>query len=142
MRILVLGCFDLTHAGHFDHFKRARQQGDELHVGVAHDSLVRAFKGPGRPIFLLPDRCAIIQACRYVTSVKVYGNRNSGRDTNEADMKALVEEVQPHIFCEGQDSAVRGGVLPGYLEELGVKRVVFPTPLTKDTNGILYTENT
>jgi cytidyltransferase-like protein len=117
-KVLVLGCFDITHAGHIDLFDKASRLGDVLTVGIAHDALVSAFKGSNRPIFGLDERISIIRACRYVNSILVYGNEKSNRETNRADMIELVEIVNPDIFAEGEDS----DVMPGYFEEKDILR--------------------
>lgn len=121
---LVLGCFDLLHAGHFDHFRLAKAHCDKLIVGVAHDKLVRAFKGPGRPIFPVCQRVFMISQNQHVDEAVIYGDRNSARETNVAAQIALVESVKPDIFCEGEDR--KGEVLKGYLEEKGIERLTFP----------------
>ena len=120
---LVLGCFDITHAGHFDLFEQAKQRNSDLPnylvVGLASDALVRAFKGEGRPIFAFEHRRALVEGCRWVDQVIQYGGSESNRETDAADQIKLIETVNPDIFCEGEGSHV----LPGYFEEHGIKRV-------------------
>ena len=50
---LTSGCFDLLHFLHHYYLVRCRQHCDVLIVGVDSDSVVRAAKGPSRPI--VPD---------------------------------------------------------------------------------------
>jgi D-beta-D-heptose 7-phosphate kinase/D-beta-D-heptose 1-phosphate adenosyltransferase len=47
---ITTGVFDMTHAYHILYLKRCRGQCDLLVVGVDADHLVRADKGPSRPI--------------------------------------------------------------------------------------------
>ena len=123
-KALVIGSFDLTHAGHFHLFELAAGYADEVHVGVAHDSLVRAFKGRDRPIYPIEQRVWILERCSYVDHVYIYGNAQSKKSDNDAEQKILIEKVQPHLFVEGEDK--KGSVLRGYLEKKGIERVSTP----------------
>ena len=132
-RALVLGCFDLTHAGHFHLFECAKKIADEVHVGVASDSLVRAFKGEDRPIYSLRERMWIIQRCRDVDFVHDYGIEDSTKADNENCQKLLVDQVNPMFFVEGADK--KGVVLKGYLERRGILRVETPRLSEEVTTG-------
>ena len=101
-KALVIGSFDLTHAGHFHLFELAAGYADEVHVGVAHDSLVRAFKGRDRPIYPIEQRVWILERCSYVDHVHIYGNANSKKSDNDSEQKILIEKVQPQLFVEGE----------------------------------------
>lgn len=48
--VLVGGCFDILHQGHFDFLKKAKKQGDQLIVLLESDQSVAIKKGKGRPI--------------------------------------------------------------------------------------------
>lgn len=125
MKVLVLGTFDLVHAGHIHLFQLAAGYG-ELHVGVAHDALVREFKGVDRPIFPMSQRIYIIKACRYVSKVHVYGNPETSRCMdNEDAQKQLVERLEPDIFVQGADKD-KNPDLWGYLEKKGIQRISTP----------------
>ena len=123
-KALVIGSFDLTHAGHFHLFELAAGYADEVHVGVAHDSLVRAFKGRDRPIYPIEQRVWMIERCRHVDHVHIYGNANSKKSDNDAEQKILVEKIEPQLFVEGEDK--QGADLRGYLEKKGIERVSTP----------------
>jgi len=58
---------DLLHAGHFEFFKKAREFGDYLIVGVLADESVEEYKRT--PILTLEERVKAVQACRYVDEV-------------------------------------------------------------------------
>lgn len=64
---LTSGCFDLTHFHHFGFFLRCRRFCDYLIVGVDSDEVVRAGKGPSRPI--IPDfqRAIMVDALKPVS---------------------------------------------------------------------------
>lgn len=121
---LSVGVFDLVHAGHFNLFWHASQIADEVHVGIASDALAREFKGYDRPFFALRERVYLIQGCKYVDKVHVYGCDTSTKDDNEDALRALVAKVCPDFFVEGEDK--KGSDLKGYIEDLGIERVSTP----------------
>jgi cytidyltransferase-like protein len=69
--VIVTGVFDLLHVGHLRFLEAARRLGDRLVVGVESDPRVRLWKGPGRPILMEDDRCALLAALRSVDEVFV-----------------------------------------------------------------------
>ncbi len=62
------GVFDLFHVGHLNILKRAKEQCDYLIVGVSTDELCENYK-KNKPVIAYEDRCAIIEAIRYVDKV-------------------------------------------------------------------------
>lgn len=62
------GVFDMFHIGHLNILKRAKEQCDYLIVGVSTDALVKEYKNK-TPIIPFEDRCAIVEAIRYVDKV-------------------------------------------------------------------------
>lgn len=58
---------DLFHRGHVAFFKKARELGDHLTVGVCSDEEVTSYKR--KPILNLNERKEVIEACRYVDAV-------------------------------------------------------------------------
>lgn len=95
--VLCVGCFDPFHYGHLQHFTKARRHGDVLVVGVTRDVHVK--KGPGRPVFNVFRRAAIIRALAIVDEVH---HVNGSLD-------ALMK-VNPHVFALGME--YRGCVMP------------------------------
>jgi len=69
------GVFDLLHAGHVAYLAWARAQGDALIVLLNRDEIVRALKGPGRPIVPFDDRARVVAALRSVDAVAGFGER-------------------------------------------------------------------
>lgn len=66
-RVYVDMVGDLFHPGHVALLRAAREFGDHLIVGVLSDETVAAYKR--QPIMSLPERVAVIEACRYVDEV-------------------------------------------------------------------------
>lgn len=62
------GVYDMFHIGHLNILRRAKQQCDYLIVGVSTDELVKHDKHK-HPIISFEERCAIVQAIRYVDEV-------------------------------------------------------------------------
>ena len=62
------GTFDLFHFGHLNILRRAKEQCDFLIVGVSVDELVEHEKHK-RPIVPFKERCAIVEAIKYVNQV-------------------------------------------------------------------------
>lgn len=60
---------DLLHKGHIEFFKKARNYGDYLIIGVLPDETVETYKR--KPILNLAERVAVVEACKYVDEVLV-----------------------------------------------------------------------
>jgi cytidyltransferase-like protein len=64
---LTSGCFDLIHFQHVYFFHRCRRFCDCLVVGVDTDEVVRASKGPSRPIIPDFERALMVDALKSVS---------------------------------------------------------------------------
>jgi len=69
------GVFDMFHIGHLNILKRAKEQCDYLIVGVSTDDLVEHDKNK-TPIIPFENRCAIVEAIRYVDKVVPQKDKN------------------------------------------------------------------
>jgi cytidyltransferase-like protein len=61
------GVCDLFHIGHVEFFRRARELGDRLVVGVPSAETIADYKRA--PIMTLEERVGVVRACRYVDRV-------------------------------------------------------------------------
>lgn len=69
------GVFDMFHIGHLNVLRRAKAQCDYLIVGVSTDELVQHDKRK-TPIIPFADRCAIVEAIRFVDQVVPQFDKN------------------------------------------------------------------
>lgn len=69
------GVYDMFHIGHLNILRRAKEQCDYLIVGVSTDELVQHDKNK-TPIIPFAERCAIVEAIRYVDKVVPQYNKN------------------------------------------------------------------
>ena len=88
------GCFDLIHPGHVSYLNEAAALGTMLIVGVNCDAVVRALKGPGRPVFSASDRAHVIAALQMVDAAFVF---------EEPDPRAFIDILKPDIHVKGGD---------------------------------------
>lgn len=69
------GVYDMFHIGHLNILRRAKEQCDYLIVGVSTDELVEHDKNK-IPIIPFADRCAIVEAIKYVDKVVPQPDKN------------------------------------------------------------------
>lgn len=69
------GVYDMFHIGHLNILRRAKEQCDYLIVGVSTDELVQHDKHK-TPIIPFEERCAIIEAIKYVDKVVPQPDKN------------------------------------------------------------------
>ena len=73
VRILLPGCFDMMHAGHYNALRQAKSvcasEGVDvvLVAGVHNDAAILEQKGP--TVFKDPERIALVTACKWVSGL-------------------------------------------------------------------------
>ncbi len=92
--VFTNGCFDLVHAGHISSFRKAKQLGDALFVGVNSDDSIKRLKGPNRPIVDQQNRLTLLQELNSIDYLVVFDE-----DTPEA----LIQTIKPDILIKGKD---------------------------------------
>ena len=71
-RIVTFGVFDFFHLGHLKLFKRCREYGDYLIVGLQRDSYVAKFKPDQELFYTTKERREMLEALRIVDEVFEY----------------------------------------------------------------------
>ena len=92
--IFTNGCFDITHAGHYQYLGQAAQLGDIFIVGLNSDNSVKKLKGETRPIFSEEERAMKLAQLAYVDMVIIF---------NEDTPIQLLQEIRPDIHVKGGD---------------------------------------
>lgn len=92
--VFTNGCFDLIHPGHLKVFKKAKEKGDVLIVGLNSDSSIRKIKGPKRPVLNQRDRAKLLCALEMVDYVVLFPQETPYQ---------LIKELKPHVLVKGGD---------------------------------------
>lgn len=124
--VFTNGCFDIFHCGHVDLLKKAKSLGDVLIVGVNSDASIKRIKGDGRPIMLLGERLAVLEAVQWVDYLIVFDE-----DTPED----LIRIVRPHVLVKGSDYLAHEVVGGDFVKSYGGSVVLVPL-----LNGISTTK--
>lgn len=127
--VFTNGVFDLLHAGHVRLLSEARALGDLLVVGVNDDASVRRLgKGSERPLNVLEDRIAVLEALRSVDAAVPFGE-----DTPEA----LIAALRPEVHVKGGD--YREADLPeaALVRSYGGEVVLLPLLEGRSTTGLV-----
>lgn len=121
--VMTTGCYDILHAGHVKHLKRARALGSKLIVALNSDSSVRNLKGPSRPINSVEARKKVLEELRCVDEVRVF---------SEDDATELIKEIKPDVLACGYGYTPETIVGREIVEEYGGKVVVTCTSEYED----------
>lgn len=93
--VFTNGCFDALHAGHVSLLREARAQGGRLVVAINDDESVRRLKGPGRPLWPLADRAAVLSALTCVDELLTF--------STEAELLGLIRATGPDVLVKGHE---------------------------------------
>jgi len=122
------GIFDLLHVGHVELLRKAREQADNLVVGLNTDASTRRLKGPLRPLFPEQDRARVLAALAAVDVVVLFDE-----DTPEA----LVRRLAPDVLVKGADydrADIAGG---DFVESRGGRVVRVPLVEGRSTSALV-----
>lgn len=97
------GAFDMFHAGHIKLFKKAREQGDFLLVGIHDDATVNATKGSNYPIMHVHERTLAVLSCRYVDEVIIGAPRAVTEDMIKTMNISCVVHGKSKRYTKGED---------------------------------------
>lgn len=92
-KIFTNGCFDIIHRGHIELLKYCKSFG-YVTVGLNSDKSVSRLKGDSRPINSENDRKFVLESCKYVDEVIIFG---------EDTPINLIKLVNPDIIIKGGD---------------------------------------
>ena len=104
--IITYGTFDLFHVGHIRLFKRLREKGDKLIVGISTDEF-NISKGKAS-FFSYEERQEIVAACRYVDEVFP--------EHNWEQKKEDIARFNVDVFAMGSDWEGKFDFLTDYCE--------------------------
>ncbi|HMN94915.1 MAG TPA: PfkB family carbohydrate kinase [Phycisphaerales bacterium] len=110
--VMTNGCFDVIHAGHVAYLREAKALGDILVVAVNADAEVARQKGPGRPVFPIPERLEILSEMRCVDYVLEF---------HEPTVDRLLREIRPNLYVKGGDYRPEAINEYGTARELGIE---------------------
>jgi D-beta-D-heptose 7-phosphate kinase/D-beta-D-heptose 1-phosphate adenosyltransferase len=95
--VFTNGCFDILHPGHVAMLKFAKSKGDKLVVAVNSDESVKRLKGSTRPVNVLEDRMAVLEAMEVVDFVVAF---------EEDTPINTIERIKPDVLVKGADYTV------------------------------------
>ena len=92
--IFTNGCFDILHRGHVELLNYCKQIGGKVVVAINSDASIKRLKGESRPFYSQEDRKFMLESCKYVDEVIVFGEDTPYR---------LINEIKPDIIVKGGD---------------------------------------
>jgi cytidyltransferase-like protein len=93
--VLVTGVFDILHQEHINFLVKAKEQGDELWVGIETDARVRQLKGEGRPINSQDIRLKQLKKLKLANHVFIL----PAKFDQPADHEALIAQIRPAVLA-------------------------------------------
>ena len=93
--IWINGCFDVLHMGHIKLFRRARQMGMKVIVGVDTDERIRQAKGENRPVNDLHNRINFLRSIKYIDMIHSFGT--------DEELSNIIKDYLPRYMLIGDD---------------------------------------
>ena len=98
--VFTVGVFDLFHYGHKELFRRAKElagEGGKLIVAVQDGDSVLKYKPEAALVYGTKERVEMVEQCRYVDEVVLYG-----------DVDDIVQKIDFDVFVLGGDQTHAG----------------------------------
>ncbi len=133
-KVLVGGCFDLLHFGHFTFLKKAAAAGDKLIIALEPDEFIKK-KKKRKPIHNQQQRAEILKSLRFVDEVILLPFFKK-----DDDYFQLIEKIRPDIVAvTAGDPHIKNKIEQAKKIGATVKVV---TPLLKgySTNEIIFSD--
>jgi FAD synthetase len=92
--VLVGGCFDILHPGHFKFLENAKKHGQILVVLLESDQRIKHLKGKSRPFFSQSERAQMLISLRSVDFVVMLPDKMM-----ESDYDSLVTRIKPLVIA-------------------------------------------
>ncbi len=133
------GVFDLFHIGHLNILRRAKEMCEYLIVGVSTDELVQEYKNK-TPVIPYEERCAIVEAIKYVDKVVPQQNRDkiAAFDEHKFDVIFVGDDWKGSKVFEEVDAYMKSNGASG-VEYIPYTQNVSSTIL-KDVLNKIYNE--
>ncbi len=96
--VLVGGCFDILHVGHFSLFEHAKKEGDILVVLLENDDKIKKTKGLKRPLHTQNERAYMISLIRPVDFVVLLPFLETNNQYDE-----VIKKIRPDIIATTKD---------------------------------------
>jgi len=93
--IWMNGCFDVLHMGHIKLFRRARQMGMRVIVGIDTDERIRQAKGENRPVNDLHNRIDFLRSIKYIDMIHSFGT--------DEELSNIIKDYLPRYMLIGDD---------------------------------------
>ncbi len=100
--VLVGGCFDILHPGHFIFLEKAKKQGDILFVLLESDQKITELKGSERPIHTQYERAMMLTALRCVDTVILLPYL-----TNNEQYDEIIQKLHPQVIATTEHDPAR-----------------------------------
>lgn len=94
-RVLITGCFDILHRGHYELIEFAAMCGTKVIIAIDTDEKVRKDKGPDRPYNTLEDRIYALEMTKMVDQIISFGS--------EEELIQLLKNIKPDVRIVGSD---------------------------------------
>eukprot|EP00747_Dinoflagellata_sp_TGD_P168470 gnl/TRDRNA2_/TRDRNA2_194912_c0_seq1.p1 gnl/TRDRNA2_/TRDRNA2_194912_c0~~gnl/TRDRNA2_/TRDRNA2_194912_c0_seq1.p1 ORF type:complete len:439 (-),score=75.68 gnl/TRDRNA2_/TRDRNA2_194912_c0_seq1:99-1376(-) len=153
VRVLMNGCFDLLHAGHYNALRQSKflDVGPDARVhlvAAVHSDSAIASKAGCLPVFSLEERISLLHACKWVDEVVVideYAVRLSFLDQHNCELVTHGDDMPKISTGEGMyDESMRAGRFrlirrtEGTSTTKVIERLLNKMDWANPTDGLMY----